>query len=110
MQLTKAVDYGIVQLSLDGKKLGDPIDLYNNGVVATGVLDMGTHELTQGQHVLKVEIVGANEKAVKNYMFGLDYVKLENTATSKEIPSAHVTRWGLLLVCRRTPTTRSWIR
>ncbi len=29
MQLTKAIDYGIVQLSLDGKKLGEPIDLFN---------------------------------------------------------------------------------
>ncbi len=77
MQLTKAVDYGIVQLSFDGKKLGGPIDLFNRSVVATGVLDMGTHELSQGQHVLKVEIIGANEKAVKSYMFGLDYVKLE---------------------------------
>jgi hypothetical protein len=77
MQLTKAIDYGIVQLSLDGKKLGDPIDLFNDGVIATGALDMGTHDLSQGRHVLKVEIVGANEKAVKSYMFGLDYVKLE---------------------------------
>ncbi len=77
MQLTKAIDYGIVQLSLDGKKLGGPIDLFNRGVIATGVLDMGAHELSQGQHVLRVEIAGANEKAVKSYMFGLDYVKLE---------------------------------
>jgi hypothetical protein len=77
MQLTKAVDYGIVQLSLDDKKLGGPIDLYHNGVIATGALDMGTHELSQGQHVLRIEIVGANEKAVKSYMFGLDYLKLE---------------------------------
>jgi hypothetical protein len=77
MQLTKAVDYGIVQLSLDDKNLGKPIDLFNRGVVATGVLDMGTHELSQGQHVLRVEIVGANAKAVKSYMFGLDYLKLE---------------------------------
>jgi hypothetical protein len=77
MQLTKAIDYGIVQLSLDGKKLGGPIDLFNRGVVATGVLDMGTQELSKGQHVLRVEIVGANEKAVKNYMFGLDYLRLE---------------------------------
>jgi hypothetical protein len=38
---------------------------------------MGTHELSQGQHVLRIEIVGANEKAVKSYMFGLDYLKLE---------------------------------
>ncbi|MEJ2704454.1 MAG: DUF2961 domain-containing protein, partial [Sedimentisphaerales bacterium] len=45
MQLTKAVDYGIVQLYLDGKKLGGPIDLFNRGVVPTGVLDMGIHEL-----------------------------------------------------------------
>jgi len=77
MQLTKAVDYGIVQLSLDSKKLGEPIDLFHRGVIATGALDMGTHELSQGQHVLRIEIVGANEKAVKSYMFGLDYVKLE---------------------------------
>jgi len=88
VQLTKAIDYGIVQLSLDDKQLGDPIDLYNDGVVATGPVDLGTHELSQGRHVLKVEIVGANEKAVKSHMFGLDYVKLESTASSKEIPSA----------------------
>ena len=31
MQLTKAPDYGIVQLYLDGQKLGDPIDLYHDG-------------------------------------------------------------------------------
>ena len=87
-RLTKAIDYGIVQFSLDGKKFGDPIDLFNNGVVGTGELDMGTHDLSQGRHLLKVEIVGANEKAVKNYMFGLDYVKLESTASSKETPNA----------------------
>ncbi len=89
MQLTKAVDYGIVQLALDGKKLGQPIDLYNNGVVATGVLDMGTHELSKGQHVLRVEIVGANEKAVKGYMLGLDYIKLEEV-TSSFFPSRRI--------------------
>ncbi len=88
MQLTKAIDYGIVQLYLDGNKLGNPIDLFNDGVVPTGVLDMGTCDLSQGRHVLKVEIVGANEKAVKSYMFGLDYVKLESTTTSMETPDA----------------------
>ena len=77
MQLTKAVDYGIVQLYLDGQKLGDPIDLYHNGVVPTGLLPMGEHDLAAGDHKLTVEIVGANAKAVKSYMFGLDYVKLD---------------------------------
>jgi len=77
MQLTKAVDYGIVQLYLDGQKLGAPIDLYHDGVVPTGLLRMGEHDLSAGEHKLTIEIVGANEKAVKSYMFGLDYVKLD---------------------------------
>ena len=76
MQLTKAKDYGIVQLALDGKPLGDPIDLYNANVVPTGKMDFGTHTLDKGTHKLKVEITGANEKAIKSYMFGLDWVKL----------------------------------
>jgi hypothetical protein len=77
MQLTKAPDYGIVQLSLDGQKLGAPIDLYHESVVPTGLLAMGEHDLTAGEHKLTVEIMGANDKAIKNYMFGLDYVKLD---------------------------------
>jgi hypothetical protein len=86
VQLTKAVDYGIVQLYLNGEKLGKPIDLYNDGVIATGVLDMGAHRLEPGRHVLKVEIVGANEKAVKSYMFGLDYVRLEDLIAGFYLP------------------------
>jgi hypothetical protein len=74
--LTKAVDYGIVQLSLDGKKLGAPIDLFNNGVV-TKVYDLGTHDLTAGQHRLSAAITGANPKAVESHMFGIDYLKLD---------------------------------
>ena len=75
-QLTKAVDYGIVQMALDGQKLGPPLDLFNHGVIATGELDLGTHDLAAGEHQLSVEILGANEQAVRSYMFGLDYVKL----------------------------------
>ncbi|MBN2594898.1 MAG: DUF2961 domain-containing protein, partial [Sedimentisphaerales bacterium] len=86
MQLTKAVDYGIVQLYLDGEKLGKPIDLFNNGVIASGALDMGVHILDKGEHKLRVEIVGANEKAVKSYMFGLDYVLLEDMASAFYLP------------------------
>lgn len=75
-QLTKAADYGIVQLYLDDAVLGGPIDLYNDGVVATGELSLGKHDLTAGEHKLTMEIAGANDKAVKSYMAGLDYVKL----------------------------------
>ncbi|HWH69464.1 MAG TPA: DUF2961 domain-containing protein, partial [Candidatus Sulfotelmatobacter sp.] len=77
LQLTKAPDYGIVQLYLDGQKLGAPIDLYYPAVSATGRLALGTHQLSAGEHKLTAEILGANDKAVKRYMFGLDYVKLD---------------------------------
>jgi len=85
-QLTKAIDYGIGQLYLDGKQLGGPIDLYNNGVVPTGVLDLGTHRLEKGRHVLKVEVIGANEKALKKYMFGIDYLLLEEISAAFYLP------------------------
>lgn len=75
-QLTKAKDYGIVQLWLDGRKLGNPIDLYDPNVVPLNGVKLGAHELSAGQHKLTVEITGANEKAIKSHMFGLDYVKL----------------------------------
>ena len=77
LQLTKAPDYGIVQLYLDNQKLGNAIDLYNPSVIPTGRLVLARQELAAGRHTLGVEILGANPKAITNYMFGLDYVKLE---------------------------------
>ncbi len=74
---TKAVDYGIVQLWLDGKKLGERIDLFNPQVFRTDPVNFGRHQLGAGEHRLTVEIVGANDKAVKSYMFGLDRILLE---------------------------------
>ena len=75
-QFTKAVDYGIVQFSLDGKKIGGLVDLFHDGVIPTGEIELGTRALSAGQHKLGVEITGANSKAVKSFMFGCDYVKL----------------------------------
>jgi hypothetical protein len=75
--LTKARDYGIVQLSLDGRKLGEPIDLYDPEVVPTGPIDLGQHDLQAGDRVLTIEIVGANPRAAKSYMFGLDVLQFD---------------------------------
>jgi putative membrane-bound dehydrogenase-like protein len=72
--LTKAPDYAIVQLYLDGQKVGGRIDLYDPKVIATDPIPLGTHKLTKGNHSLGVEIVGANPKAIKLYMFGIDVV------------------------------------
>ncbi len=75
--LTKARDYGVVQLSIDAKELGEPIDLYNSpDVITTGVLTFDAGQLKAGNHKLTVAIVGAHPDAIKAYMFGLDYVRL----------------------------------
>lgn len=73
--MTKARDYGIVQLYLNGKKAGEPIDLYNPEVISTEPpVPLGEHDLIEGEQRLTVQIVGANPKAIKAHMFGLDYV------------------------------------
>jgi hypothetical protein len=76
--MTRANDYGIFQISLDGKKLGSPIDLYHTGVVPTGALSFGKVNLDSGKHSLVFELVGKNEKAITNHMLGLDYILLES--------------------------------
>ena len=72
--LTKAVDYGIVRLTLAGQQ-SEELDRYHTAV-ANDLLELGIFELKAGLNRLEVEIVGANEKAVKKHMFGLDYLKL----------------------------------
>jgi hypothetical protein len=76
--MTTAVDYGTVRILLDDREVA-ALDLFNKGVLPTGERELGTHALTAGDHTLTVEITGANEKAVKAYMFGLDYLRLEPT-------------------------------
>lgn len=75
-QLTKARDYGIVQVAVDGAGLGAPIDLYDERVVPTGDLALGTVDLAAGPHVLRLTLAGANGRAVKSYMAGVDYLRV----------------------------------
>jgi len=75
--LTKAIDYAIIQLYLDETKLGSPIDCWNDGVIATGPIGLGTHDLEAGKHTFGLVITGANPKMKPGHMAGVDYVKLE---------------------------------
>ncbi len=74
--LTCARDYGIVQLMLDDQPLGEPIDLFDPEVVTTGVLSFPKQAVDGTSHKLGVQIVGANPKAVKAYMFAIDYLRI----------------------------------
>ncbi len=72
---TKAIDYGIVQLHLDGKPLGKPFDGFNRGVVPSGKVSYGTVELKAGKHALKFEVIGKSDAATGFYA-GIDCLTL----------------------------------
>ena len=80
LAFTKAPDYGVFQVSLDGKPIGDPIDLYDPRVVPSGTVYFGEASLEAGEHTLEFETLGSNPKAAKSHMLGLDYIYLAPTA------------------------------
>ncbi len=76
LALTKARDYGIVQVRIDDETLGSPIDCFNvPDVITTGVLNFEPRKLTKGLHKLTFEIAGKHTDAV-GFMVGVDYVRL----------------------------------
>jgi hypothetical protein len=74
--LTKARDYAIVEIYVDDKRLGEPIDLFDSNLTKTGLISLGQHHLENGNRSLVIKIVGKNEKAIPYRMVGIDYVML----------------------------------
>jgi len=72
-----ARDYGIHQLTINGVTAGSPRDFYSPDVKSTGQVDLGVFDLRGGGNEFSATVVGANEQAVKAYMFGLDYLLLK---------------------------------
>ncbi len=76
-EMTKARDYGKFQFYLDGKKIGEVVDLYNpDKVINSGPVVIGTADLEKGTHTLTIEVVGKNADSVGT-MFGLDVYRFE---------------------------------
>ncbi|MBU0641515.1 MAG: DUF2961 domain-containing protein [Planctomycetes bacterium] len=76
-RFVRANDYGIVRLALNDDPAGEPLDLYNDRVAVSDEIDLGVFELPAGENRITAEVLGANDKALKKYMFGLDYIRLE---------------------------------
>ena len=75
--LTKARDYGIINLKINSKKVLSSFDLYNNPDVITEEISIGECDLKKGANEMEVVIVGANPDAIKSYMFGVDYLLIK---------------------------------
>ncbi|MGI9242669.1 MAG: family 16 glycoside hydrolase, partial [Verrucomicrobiales bacterium] len=75
---TRAIDYGIFEFSIGGRSLGGAHDFFQpEGVSHTGALHLGSLELKRGQVSFAAKILGAHPDAVKNYMLGIDFLRLE---------------------------------
>jgi hypothetical protein len=72
--LGKSWDYGIIQVHLNGTKLGEPIDGFHaDTVVSTGLIDLGTANLKKGVNSMRIEVVATNPKSdAPHYSWGLD--------------------------------------
>lgn len=86
---TKAPDYATVQVSLDGKDLGRPIDLYDERVVHGGETALGVVTLDAGPHVLSFTVAGKNPKS-SSYLVGLDWLKLKPAPTILPEPEKRI--------------------
>ncbi len=74
-RFTMAPDYGTFDLYLNDKNVIKSLDLYLARVDVSNV-DLGSLDLRKGDQELKVVVTGANDLAIKRYMFGLDCIEL----------------------------------
>ncbi len=73
-----AKDFGIYQLTLNGKTIKETFDLFNYPhVITSGQIKLGKFKLNPGQQKLSIKLVGVNPAASKNSVFGLDYIQLK---------------------------------
>jgi hypothetical protein len=81
---TRAGDYGIATLALNGQALGDPVDLYAPApqVLHTGAIELGRVRLGPAPHTLRVTMTGKNP-ASTSYLFGLDWIRFVPTGPDR---------------------------
>lgn len=73
---TKAPDYGMYQVLIDGVPVGESFDGYDSNVVRSEKVCVGSLELVEGTHQITFQCTGKNEQS-SNYMLGLDLIQLE---------------------------------
>jgi hypothetical protein len=71
---TKAADYGIVDIQIDDNTKVS-FDGYVSAGVSTQLVDLGTAQLTAGNHQLSLTLTGKNPAAT-GYLVGLDFLDL----------------------------------
>src|SRR5262249_52366583 len=77
VQFTKAANFGIVEVSIDDKKVGKPFDCYGPQVTPSGEISLGFVPLSAGSHRIQFTVVDKNPKA-NAYSMGIDCLRFES--------------------------------
>ena len=79
------VGRGIVQVSLDGRTMGQPIDLYTDTGARERVVQLGSTTLEEGPHTVRFDVVGKNEGSDGYYLAltGLGLFRPEELQTTR---------------------------
>ena len=74
---TKAGDYGIHQLSVDGVDVGSPFNGYDAGLIADARHEYGPVTLTAGRRLLRFTVTGKDPRNTSPWAFvGIDVIEL----------------------------------
>jgi hypothetical protein len=82
LYLTKAPDYGIIRISLDGAALVPEYNAYAEKVMSA-VIRAGHYKLEPGKHILTIETLAKDARSA-NYLWGMDYIRIGGEAQEME--------------------------
>jgi WD40 repeat protein/serine/threonine protein kinase len=72
---TRASDYGIVEVSLDGQRVGQLFDGFSSTVVPSGPIEFGVVDVSAGTHRLRFRAIDKNPQS-SSYLMGIDCLRL----------------------------------
>jgi serine/threonine protein kinase/WD40 repeat protein len=83
VRFTRQPDFGRVEVTLDGKKLGPAFDGYSPEITPSVPFRLGPVELKEGSHRLRFTVVDRNPSAT-DWRMGIDSVRLTPAGTPPE--------------------------
>jgi hypothetical protein len=78
---TRAGDYGVIRLIVNGTPLGNLVDGYSTRIEPTGPVRFGRVDLHSGENEIVVELVGKDARSggySDGYLVGIDGFSLRN--------------------------------
>jgi len=82
LRMTRAKDYGIVEIALDGDVIVRQFDGYAEAV-SGALIPLGERKLAEGPHRLTIRVTGKNHLS-ENLFWGMDYLRVGGQAPAVE--------------------------